>query len=438
MMSRLLLFLLLGAAVPLAAQSAPQDTLPTAPLTLLDAIRLGQRRGLPARIARANAGLTEARIRQRRAEVLPSVTGALAATRQTLNLDEFGIPVATGLSEPFSIYRARLSVQQALFDASAFTRLRAAHDTARAGALDAKAVGELAGAVAGLAWLRVQAARETVRARLADSAVAASLLSQARSLVEAGVSPRIDATRSELNVATVRTQLEIARNQDARNQLDLRRALDLDAGATLVLADSIDIDGGDIPATGDAAEAYALLHRTELAAERARIAAAQRTLSAIRAEGLPSAFVGGFVQESGRTIGGARGTWSAQLGISIPIIDGFRRDARRDEQQTRVVVATLRANDAARQVALDARQAIVDLTSSDEQLRLADERLRLAEQELQEAQERFISGVAGSLETTAAQGSLLAARDARIQARVARGAARVATWRALGLIETLP
>ena len=79
-------------------------------------------------------------------------------------------------------------------------------------------------------------ARETVRARQADSTIAAELLGQARQLVDAGVSPAIDATRSEVSYASVRTQLEVARNASDRTRLDLLRSLDLPSGTRTLYA----------------------------------------------------------------------------------------------------------------------------------------------------------------------------------------------------------
>src|SRR5919109_1541763 len=198
---------------PLPAQEA---RVPTRPITLLDAIDIGRKQGVDAAIARLNLRAANARTAERRADLLPDISGQGTVTRQRLNLDAFGIPVATGVTDPFTLYDLQLRASQMIFDASAIARPRAGRDTAIAAGLDAQAVGEISGAAAGLAYLTVLSAEETVRARLADSAVAADLLSQARRLVEAGVSPAIDATRSEVSFNAVRTQLEIARNSTDR------------------------------------------------------------------------------------------------------------------------------------------------------------------------------------------------------------------------------
>ncbi|MEO6056834.1 MAG: TolC family protein, partial [Gemmatimonadales bacterium] len=262
-------------------------------------------------------------------------------------------------------------------------------------------------------------------------------LDQARQLVGAGVSPAIDATRSEVSFAAVRTQLELARNAADRSGLDLLRALDLPSGTALELADSLAPADFDLPLEPDAAAGFAREHRAELAAERARTLAARRTLGATRAEYLPSLGLSGAYQQSGRETSQLAGTYNVQLQLTVPILDGFRRQYRVKEQSLRVDIQQIRERDQVNLIETEARQAVLDVASARQQVAIAGERLRLAELELAQAQERFRAGVAGSVETTNAQGSLIAARDTLIQARVNFGTARVGAYRALGVIDQL-
>jgi outer membrane protein TolC len=435
MRTLLAVFALAVAGRSLRAQQPPQ--VPSGPLSLVQVIRLGRERGVNAALARINERIAGARVGQHRADLLPSISGGASITRQTLNLDEFGIPIATGVTPAFDIWRFQVRAAQTIFDASLISRLRAARDTAAAAGLDAQAVGELAGATAGLAYLRVLSAEETVRARESDSTVAASLLSQSRQLVQAGVNPVIDATRSEVSFASVRTQLELARNTLDRSRLDLLRTLDLPSNTRLALADTLGVAALAVPLNADSAAAYAESHRAELSAERARTTAARRNLQSIRFEYLPNLSVNGAYIESGRTLGGARGTYNVQLLLNVPILDGWRRQSRSREQSARVEAQELRERDLANQIETEARQAVLDLSSAQQQVTIAAERVQLAEQELSQAEERLRAGVAGTIETTNAQGSEIAARDALIQARVNYGTARVSAYRALGVIDQL-
>jgi outer membrane protein len=421
---------------PLVAE-AQQPAVPHGPLTLLQAIALGRSQGVSGAIARLDERAAQARVGQRRAELLPTINANGGITHQTLNLDEFGIPNAIGVTDPFDIYRLQLQGSQTLFNAAAIGRLRAARDTAVAAGLDARAAGEIAGATAGLAYLQVLSALETVAAREADSTIAGQLLDQARQLVAAGVSPAIDQTRSEVSFEAVRTQLELARNAADRSRLDLLRTLDLPSGTRIELADSLGVGALDLPLQPDSAASFAREHRAELAAERARTQAAHRSLGAIRAEYLPSLGLTGQYQQSGQRTSTMEGSYAVQLQVTVPILDGFRRQNRVKEENLRVGVQEIRERDLVNRVETEARQAVLDVASARQQVSIARQRLRLAEQELAQAQQRFQAGVAGSVETTNAQSSVIAARDAVIQAQVNFGTARVSAYRALGIIDQL-
>jgi outer membrane protein TolC len=240
-----------------------------------------------------------------------------------------------------------------------------------------------------------------------------------------------------VSFAAVRTQLEIARNAAARSGLDLVRALDLPSNSRLQLSDSLGLSTLTIPRQPDEAARYAREHRAELLAEHARTEAVRRTLRAIFYEYLPSLSVNGAYTESGRETGTLAGSYNVQLLLSVPILDGFRRQNRSKEERARLEIQEIREQNLADQVETEARQAVLDLASAEQQVSIAGERVKLANRELSEAEQRFRAGVAGSVETTNAQSSVIAAQDALIQARVSYGTARVATYRALGVIEQL-
>jgi outer membrane protein len=435
MRSLLLGCLVLFAATGASAQRPSEPaTVPAGPLTLTQAVELGRTRGVQAALARSAEHLAEARVGQRRADLLPSINGGLSYVRQTLNLEEFGLSGFTGVTDPFNVFRAEVRVSQSLIDPAAWARLHAARDSVLAAGLDVQAAGALSGAAAGVAWLRVFSAQETVRAREADSTVAADLLDQARRSLDAGVSAAIDLTRSRVNFGSVRTQLSLARNARDRARIDLSRALAIPPGQPMTIAADSTLEPLPLADQADSAVAWALTHRPEIAAERQRLEVLDRARRAIHAEYLPSLSAGGLLQTSGTQMDGLSRSWQVQVGVSVPILDGFRRRYRSQEQGFRIEAQEIRVHDMAARIEGEARAAVLDLASAREQMAIALEREQLATEELRQAGDRFTAGVAGSLETSNAQLNLTAARDAVIQARVAYGIARVEAQRALGLI----
>jgi outer membrane protein TolC len=433
-MTRTLLLILATLAV---APGAPAQAGP-APLTLAQAIALGRERGIDAALARYNVRVAEARTGQRRADLLPSVTLNGSLARKTINLEEFGFPgVAIGVTPDFNVVNFNVQATQTVFNASAISRLRAAKDSALASGYDAQAVGDLSAATAGLAYLEVLSAEEAVAAREADSTIATDLLDQARKLTEAGVSPEIDRTRSEVNFAAVRTQLEVARNERDRARLDLAQVLELPPAQRLVLSDSLGPTTLTVPTDQEEAVAFALAHRPDMLAEQQRTKSVETSLRAIGQEYIPSLVAGAGFTESGQQFNTLDNTYVVQLGISLPLLDGWKRPKRQDEAAARLDAQKRRESHLRLQVETETRQALLDLTSAEQQVALATDRVRLAEQELSQAQQRFDAGVAGSIETTNAQSALFTARNALIQARVGYATARVRIYRALGVVDQL-
>jgi outer membrane protein len=127
--------------------------------------------------------------------------------------------------------------------------------------------------------------------------------------------------------------------------------------------------------------------------------------------------------------------WGIQL--SLPIFDGFRREARVTEQVSAAHDLEIRARDLRAQVEADVRSATLTLRSSAEAVSAARERLALAEQEVSQARERFQAGVAGNADVITASITLNTARTQLVDALTSYQASRVALARAQGSIATI-
>jgi len=302
---------------------------------------------------------------------------------------------------------------------------------------DQPAVG--AAQTAALAYRRAARAHAAADARRADLGIASELLTLAQDQRRAGVSPGIDVTRAETQVVSARSQLVVAENLLERARIDLARALGIDPALRLELADTLGAGLGASQAPEDSGAALALAHqrRPELIAERMRLQRARTERSAIAAERLPRLDAAADVGLSNDTWDGAPTTRSVGLALTLPILDGLRREGRLDEQRAAIDEAEVRGRDLEHQVAADVRGALLDLGSGLELRQEAVDRLRLAEEELAQARERFSSGVANNIEVINAQSSLVRARDADIEARYVIAAARVNLAHAAGVCQTV-
>ena len=384
-----------------------------------------------------------ARVRQARAALLPNLSLAGSWVNRTFNPQTLGFKLPgvnlPSLVPPFNAYDGRARVTQTLFDLSSVSRVSAARGQLNAANADRTAVIETAAQNVALAYTRAARAQAVVAARQADSALAAELVGLAVAQQRAGVSASIDVTRAKTQLADAAGRLVVAANQLDRARIDLARALSLDPTTPITLTDSLSAQLGaaDVPADRNAAVTQAIARRPDLMAEQARGAAARQAVSAISAERLPRLDLEADYGVSGLRVPDAVSTRQIAVEVTLPILDGFRREGRKAEQEAVAHESDVRARDLRQQVEADVDGALLDLRSAGAQQQIAAERLELAAQEVSEARQRFKAGVAGNIEVINAQSSLLRARDADIDARFAAVSARIALARPVGSARTL-
>lgn len=442
---------MLGAAItgimvanPLVAQNSTAAAGVPTQLTIGDAARIAARNSAPAQTAQIRIAEAQARARQSRASLLPSLNGSASQFTRTLNTASFGFSLP-GLNPngqiigPFRVLDARASVQAPLFDFGAFSRYRAANAEVKATAADATVASEKAGTDAALAYVQTLRAEGDFRARSEDSVLAVDLVNVAQAQLDAGTGIALDVTRAQAQLASTRAGLISSRAARDRSRITLARALNLPPRTPLVLADSLGrIDSSETPPDEATATERALRSRPDLRAAEARIAAAKQSVSAIRAERLPTLSVIGDDGVNGLSVHHMLHTYEYGLQVSIPILDGFRRSGRIQEQQGVVKETEVQQHEIEQQAAADVSTAILDLRAAGEQVDATREQLRLAEQEVSQARERFRAGVAGNADVITALLQLTTARTAVIDSQTNFQTARIALARAQGIVTTLP
>jgi outer membrane protein TolC len=426
-----------------SARAAAQ--VPTAGLRLSFEDAVGRATvGAPAvTLAGARADEARARVRQARAPLLPDLSATGSWVSQTLNPQAFGfkfpgfaLPRILG---PFDLYDGRLHLRQALFDYAGTVRVRASRSLLSSAQSDSSLAVEAAAQAAAASYLRAARAQAVVGARAADSTLAAELVRLAQAQKDAEVGTTIDVTRAQTQLVASQGALVVARNELERARIDLARSLGLPPETPIELRDTLAaaLPVVDLPVDRDSLVALALARRPDLQSEQSRGLAARRTASAISAERLPRLDLAADYGAIGLAPLDAIATRQVAVQVTVPILDGFRRESRHAEQEAVVRGSDIRAEDLRRQIAADVDGARLDLASAGEQQTIARERLALAQAELDQARERFKAGVAGNIEVIQAQSSLVRARDTDIEARFAAATARVALAGAVGVARLL-
>ena len=416
-----------------------QDTLP---LSLKRAVEIALAPEGSPRVALAEESIRQSQtgIAQARAAFLPDIETSVTDQSETVNLRSFGLnfPLPAGVSfpslvGPFSVFDARATAQQSVFDFSSIRKYQSSKVTVEATKADAETTrNQVSDTVARsyLACLRADAKLETERANVDLSDALLKLSNRQKT---AGTGLAIEVTRAQVQLANDRQNLIVAENDRRKAVLQLLRSMGLNLDAHIEFTDKLaynPVDVGPMEAAIDKARK----ERAELKAQARREEIAKLNYGSVKAERLPSLSAFGNYGTIGPEIVGALPTRSVGITLKVPVFDGGRRDARRAESLSQLRQEEIRSRDVKQQVELDVRLALDSIKSAASQVDTAREGLALAENELAQARRRYEGGVANSIEVTDAQTRLDRARDNSIAALYNYNLARLDLATATGSI----
>jgi outer membrane protein len=415
----------------------------TIPLSLKRAVEIATAPEGSPRVALAVETIKQAEMRklESRAAFLPDLESSLSDRRQTANLRAFGfnfaIPIP-GLTlptivGPFSVFDARATASQTVFDFSSIKRYQASKVNLEAAKSDFDATkNQVSDTVARayLTALRADAALEMIRSNVSLSQ---ALLDLSQRQKDAGTGTGIEVTRANVQLANDKQRLVVAENDRRRAGLNLLRAMGLKLDASVELTDKLVYQASD-PGSLQNALADARSTRPELKAQKQRESSARLTYGSVKAERLPSVGAAADYGSIGSELVGAQPTYTYGLTVRVPLFDGGRRDARRVESLSQYRQEQTRTRDTEQQLELDVRLAFDSVQSAAAEVETAREGMQLAENELAQARRRYEAGVTNSVEVTDAQTRLARARDNQVNALYDYNVARIDLATATGKI----
>ena len=424
-----------------AEQTVPRKTIQ---LSMKRAVEIALTPEGSPRIALAMESVKQAQeqIREAKSAFLPTVNGTIEEQNETVNLRTFGInfPAIPGFAfsipsfvGPFSVFDARASAEQSVFNFSDIRRYKAAKIAATATSSDLQTTRNQVSdqvARAYVATLRADAALETARA---DVELSNALLRLAEQEKDAGTGTGIEITRAQVQLANDQQRLIVSDNDRRRAGLQLLRAMGLDLDVDAQLVDRLSYAEVNV-ATLEASLAQARKERAELRAQQQREEVARLNYGSVTAERLPSAAVFGNYGDIGIAPDTSRATRDVGVQVKIPIFDGFRRESRIAQSASQLRQEKTRTRDLEQQIELDVRLALDSLRSAKAQVQVAADGLMLAQNEVAQAQRRYQAGVTNSIEVTDAQTRLDRARDNQIAALYNYNLARIDLATATGTI----
>jgi len=163
-------------------------------------------------------------------QVSAGVTEGVAQTspailRYLRSLDLTNFPEIAKSIGPYGSSQIGASISQTLFNMPSIQRFRAARSVAQAAQLSYQDILDVVTLAAGNAYLRVIESSSRIEAAQAQVRNAQALYNQAVDELQAGTAPRIDVTRTEVQLHIEQYNLSVARNDFAIAKLTLDASL---------------------------------------------------------------------------------------------------------------------------------------------------------------------------------------------------------------------
>src|SRR5947208_15080506 len=162
-------------------------------------------------------------------KLLPQVNAGVSEHVEQINLAMFGLklPGVPAVIGPYSYSSVDANLNQTPFSFESIERFRAARTAEQAAQLTYNDVLDVVTLAVGNAYLHVIAASSRIEAQQAQVRNARTLYDQALDEGQAGTAPRIDLTRTEVQLHTEEYNLSVSRNNFDVAKLDLSRAIGL-------------------------------------------------------------------------------------------------------------------------------------------------------------------------------------------------------------------
>lgn len=430
-----------GSVIPAASPTAS----PGQPvrLSLDDALERGLRYNLGAVVSLQDSRQAQGASVAARSQLLPNLTSGLRETAQEIDLAAFGfkLPPGSGYSfppvlGPSNYFDLRGALTQRVADLQALRTYQSSREAQRAADLSVVNAREMVVYVVTSGYLQVLAESARVDSAKAQVATAQAIYQQAQDRFSAGLSARIDRTRSQVELQTQEQRLTAEQDEYAKDKIALARLIGLSSGQDLILTDAMPyapLENLTLPE----AIALASQNRSDLKAAQAQVRAAELSRKAAVAERYPTLEFDADYGLVGRNPGNSNGTFSVTGQLRFPIWAGGRsrgdiEEADASLQRTRAAYDDLRAR-----VEAEVRTAYLDLNAAADQVHVAQSRRELARDELQQARDRFASGVADTVEVVQAQEAVSSAEQDYIASLNAHNLAKASVAHAVGQAEKI-
>jgi outer membrane protein TolC len=427
-----------------SASSGPPTEQPLA-LSLDEALKMGLRYNLGGIDAEQASQLAKGQNIVARSVLYPNLSGALRENVEQIDLASFGFkfsfPPSLGIHipnivGPFNYFDLRGYLTQRVADVQAIRTYQSSREAQHAAELSAADSREIVVYVVTAAYLQVLAEAARVDSAKVQVDSAQTIFQQASDRFNAGLSAKIDMTRSQVELQTQQQCLTSEQADYAKQKIALARLIGLSPAQSFIQVDKLPYAPLE-NITLEQALAMAAQNRSDLKAAEAQLHAAEFARKAAVAEHYPTLGIVGDYGVIGVNPANSHGTFDVSGQLLFPIWAGGHTHG--DIVEAEAILKQRRAEyeSARSRVEADVRNAYLDLDAAAELVRVAQSRRDLARDQLAQSTDRFSSGVADTVEVTQAQEVVASAESDYIANLNAHNLAKASVARAIGQAEKI-
>lgn len=406
---------------------AGQSSAPsTKTVTFDDAIRIALAQSTSIKQAQNAAALDAASVQEQKLGFLPDLRLSTSGSQNVgRSFDQSAGSVVNQTTQSMS---AGLSSSITLFDGlKNVSSLHSAQLSEQAGEQDLSRAKQTAAFTVASNFLTLVSQQEQLRVQQENLTAQEAQEAQIKKLVDAGSRPISDLYQQQATTASARSAIVDAQRAVELAKVDLIQTLQLDPSGTYAFTP---------PAVSDSVAAtrrfdldtllnQAFAHRSDLAAERSRVEAADADTKAAAASRWPTVSLTAGYSTAYNTASGLslsdqldqRRGGSVGIGVSIPLFDRGSADLATQRAEIAADNARLNLQQQRQSVALDVRRAYLDFQAAQARLTAAEAQEKAAALAVDASRQRYDVGAATLVEVSQARATLVQAQSAVISAR---------------------
>lgn len=395
-------------------------------ITFQEAVRIALEQNTSLRQAQNAAALGKVGVSEARSQFLPNLTlNSSGSQNYGRNFDQTEGQIVNQSTQSFSI---GVNTGVTLFDGFGnLAQLRGAKLNDAASEKELSRTRETVAFSVASNFLALIQRQEQLRVLRENLAAATALEQQIQTYVDAGARTIADLYQQQANTASARFNVVDAERTAELAKVDLIQTLQLDPTGTYEFQAPPDTTASAAAAQFElgSLQQRASTQRIDLAAEQARVEAADQTVKVARSNRWPTVSLNGgyssaytsaspfdFADQLNQRRGGSVG-----LGVSVPLFDrGVTSNATR-RAEIQADNERLAQENLQQDVALQVRRAHLDFQAAQEQLVNAQAQVKAAELALQASQDRYSAGASTLVELTQARATQVQAASALVTAR---------------------